>query len=143
MTNEGAGKREEPSGANGTMSRRRLLGRGAALGAAVLAAEGIAARGASAAPLGHFAHIASAFQDATPVTPTGQILKAASMSELTTLHPFMTRFTSAKAVAYHVNEGLTKFAPDFAILPGLATKWTVSDDQLTFTFALRKGVKWH
>jgi peptide/nickel transport system substrate-binding protein len=143
MTNQGAGKHESLSDANGTMSRRRLLGRTAAVGAAALAAEGIAARGAAASPLGRLVGAVTAFQDATPVTPTGQILKAASMSELTTLHPFMTRFTSAKAVGYHVNEGLTKFAPDFAILPGLATKWEVSDDQLTFTFALRQGVKWH
>ncbi len=77
------------------------------------------------------------------VTPTGQIIYAARMSELTTLHPFAARFTSALAASYHINEGLTKFAPDFGILPGLATKWDISGDQLTFTFALRQGVKWH
>jgi len=27
--------------------------------------------------------------------------------------------------------------------PGLATDWTVSDDGLTWTFTIRKGVKWH
>ncbi len=77
------------------------------------------------------------------VTPTGQIIYAARLSELTTLHPFAARFTSALAVSYHVNEGLTKFAPNFGILPGLATKWVISGDQLTFTFALRQGAKWH
>ncbi len=80
---------------------------------------------------------------AEKVTPTGQIIYASRMSELTTLHPFAARFTSALAVSYHINEGLTKFAPDFGILPGLATKWDVSGDQLTFTFTLRPGVKWH
>jgi peptide/nickel transport system substrate-binding protein len=77
------------------------------------------------------------------VTPTGQIIYAARMSELATLHPFAARFTSALAASYHINEGLTKFAPDFGILPGLATKWEISGDGLTFTFALRQGVKWH
>ncbi len=80
---------------------------------------------------------------AEKVTPTGQIIYASRMSELTTLHPFAARFTSALAVSYHINEGLTKFAPDFGILPGLATKWDVSADQSTFTFTLRPGVKWH
>ncbi|MGH2551260.1 MAG: ABC transporter substrate-binding protein, partial [Thermomicrobiales bacterium] len=52
-------------------------------------------------------------------------------------------FTSALAVAYHINEGLVKFAPTFELVPGLATDWTVSEDELTFTFNLRQGVTWH
>lgn len=77
------------------------------------------------------------------VTPVGQIIYASRMSELTTLHPFVARFSSALAASSHINEGLTKFAPNFGIQPGLATKWEVSSDQLTFTFTLRTGVKWH
>lgn len=133
--------RHESSEAAG-LTRRRLLGRLSALGATAVAAEALSTRGTIASPAPWQNRITSAEQAATP-TPTGQIILAATMSELTTLHPFATRFTSAKAVAYHVNEGLTKFAPDFGILPGLATKWDVSNEQLTFTFSLRPGVKWH
>jgi peptide/nickel transport system substrate-binding protein len=33
--------------------------------------------------------------------------------------------------------------PDYSLKPALATDWTVSPDQLTCTFHLRRGVKWH
>lgn len=43
----------------------------------------------------------------------------------------------------NVYEGLTRFAPDGAILPGLAESWTISDDGKTYTFKLHEGVKFH
>ncbi len=33
--------------------------------------------------------------------------------------------------------------PDFRYTPGLAERWEISDDRLTYTFHLRKGVRWH
>src|SRR3954469_8392388 len=32
--------------------------------------------------------------------------------------------------------------PDYSLKPALATDWSISPDQLTFTFHLRRGVKW-
>jgi peptide/nickel transport system substrate-binding protein len=33
--------------------------------------------------------------------------------------------------------------PEYPLKPALATSWTISPDQLTFTFQLRRGVVWH
>jgi peptide/nickel transport system substrate-binding protein len=119
------------------LTRRTFLAGTAAAGAAGLLGRSAAASSGSGARAG-FSRLG---QEAA--APSGQIIRAATMSELTTLHPQLARFTSALAVAYHVNEGLVKFAPTFELVPGLATDWTISEDQLTFTFNLRQGVTWH
>ncbi len=72
-----------------------------------------------------------------------QIAMATKLSELADLHPFTAKGSRGIAVAYHVSEGLTKFAPDFTIVPGLATGWKISEDTLTYTFTVREGVTWH
>lgn len=41
-----------------------------------------------------------------------------------------------------VFEGLTRFGPNDNPEPGVAEKWTVSKDNLTYTFYLRKNAKW-
>lgn len=43
----------------------------------------------------------------------------------------------------NVFEGLTRFAPDGAVVPGLAESWEISDDGLVYTFRLRSGVTFH
>ncbi|MEM9011321.1 MAG: ABC transporter substrate-binding protein [Pseudomonadota bacterium] len=57
--------------------------------------------------------------------------------------------TSAAAAAIdevvyaNIYEGLTRFAEDGAIVPGLAESWEISDDGLIYTFTLRQGVTFH
>ncbi|MEP6149478.1 MAG: ABC transporter substrate-binding protein, partial [Nisaea sp.] len=48
-----------------------------------------------------------------------------------------------EVVYQNIFQGLTRIGPDGAVLPGLAKSWTVSDDGLTYRFALRDGVKFH
>src|SRR5215211_2071176 len=49
---------------------------------------------------------------------------------------------TGRAVGY-LFDGLVRIAPDARIEPALATRWDVSPDGLTYTFHLRRGVKFH
>ncbi|HGG05734.1 MAG TPA: ABC transporter substrate-binding protein [Aliiroseovarius sp.] len=48
-----------------------------------------------------------------------------------------------EVVYSNIFEGLTRFAADGSIIPGLAASWDISEDGLTYTFHLRDGVKFH
>lgn len=45
-------------------------------------------------------------------------------------------------VLMDVYEGLLKQSPEGELLPGMATKWEVSDDGKTYTFHMRDGAEW-
>src|SRR5687767_1855734 len=49
---------------------------------------------------------------------------------------------TGRAVGY-VFDGLTQFTADAKLEPGLAERWDVSPDGITYTFHLRRGVKFH
>lgn len=42
-----------------------------------------------------------------------------------------------------IYDKLVEFTPDLRLKPTLATKWETSDDGMTWTFYIRKGVKFH
>ncbi|MFT5869949.1 MAG: peptide/nickel transport system substrate-binding protein [Paracoccaceae bacterium] len=48
-----------------------------------------------------------------------------------------------EVVYANVFEGLTRFASDGAVIPGLAASWDISDDGLIYTFDLHSGVTFH
>ncbi|MEM0937594.1 MAG: ABC transporter substrate-binding protein [Pseudomonadota bacterium] len=48
-----------------------------------------------------------------------------------------------EVVYANVLEGLTRFAPDGSVVPGLASDWEVSADGTVYTFRLRSGVTFH
>ena len=47
---------------------------------------------------------------------------------------------TGRAVGY-LFDGLTRFTPDARVVPGLATRWDVSPDGITYTFHLRRNVR--
>jgi ABC-type transport system substrate-binding protein len=49
---------------------------------------------------------------------------------------------TGRAVSY-LFDGLVRFTPDAQVVPGLARTWEVSDGGRTYTFHLRRGVKFH
>ena len=63
-------------------------------------------------------------------------------SELTTLNYLVTGSQDEQTVAANCVDGLVEYDKYGVVQPGLAEKWEVSADQLTWTFHLRKGVKW-
>ena len=48
-----------------------------------------------------------------------------------------------EVVYANVFEGLTRFGPDGAVLPGLASEWSTEEGGRRYTFTLREGVRFH
>jgi peptide/nickel transport system substrate-binding protein len=70
-------------------------------------------------------------------------LKVAVPSNLNTLDPAKTKIGEEYIVNFLVYSGVTELGPDGKVRPDLAEKWSASEDQKTWTFNLRKGVKFH
>lgn len=74
----------------------------------------------------------------TPAPPSGAVVVAATgvlTTEITALPQFVTRALYDSLITVNPSDG--------SLAPGLAERWTVSDDAKVFTFTLRSGVKWH
>lgn len=64
-------------------------------------------------------------------------------SEPDSLDPWQSAATDTEAIFHNVFEGLCSFDETGAIVPGLAQRWEVASDGLTYTFFLREGVQFH
>jgi peptide/nickel transport system substrate-binding protein len=61
-----------------------------------------------------------------------------------TLFPYDIKDVGSAHIAWQIFEGLVRISQrDLSIQPSLAEKWEISDDQLEYTFHLKKGVKFH
>jgi len=81
---------------------------------------------------------------AAPVEPQrGGTAVVAIGGDPETLNLGITTGYAVGAVAASIFSGLVWIDARDQVQPALATSWTVSPDGLTYTFELRKGVKWH
>jgi peptide/nickel transport system substrate-binding protein len=90
--------------------------------------------------------IASAPADAqsAPEPRYGGELVVAISAEPPGWDPTVSTSQEIPRVVYHnVYEGLVRFDRDGAVVPALAESWRVSDDGLSITFRMRRGVRFH
>ena len=74
----------------------------------------------------------------------GKTVSIASTSDLFRIsNPAIFRLSSLNYWWYQVFSGLVRLDKDFKPVADLAESWTVSEDGKTYTFNLRRGVKWH
>ncbi len=73
----------------------------------------------------------------------GGTLVAAVYPEPPILTTAINNFYTVLAVSTNIYEGLLTYGASSEPLPGLAESWSVSPDNLSLTFRLRRGVEWH
>ena len=78
--------------------------------------------------------------DATETAAAGGDLVIGVTSDPDTLFPWEATQFQAVNVLQNLYGTLTEFDADLNVVPGLAESWDVSEDGLTVTFTLRKGV---
>jgi len=75
--------------------------------------------------------------------PDGGVYRRPLGNDPSTLDPARIRDIYSLSVARQVLDGLVQFDQTLTITPALAQYWKASRDGLTWTFMLRKGVKFH
>jgi peptide/nickel transport system substrate-binding protein len=90
--------------------------------------------------------------EAEPTAPSGEAagdvkyggtLTLGSNQAIPQLDPHIVTFANERNVYPGLYNGLTEYNPDMEPIPALAESWEHSDDLKTYTFKLRKGVKFH
>lgn len=78
-----------------------------------------------------------------PLPRYGGVYRRALRGEPITLDPAFASSTYERLVIEQIYDGLIQFDVHLNIKPGLAEFWKASQDNLVWTFYLRKGVKFH
>jgi peptide/nickel transport system substrate-binding protein len=89
------------------------------------------------APVAMPAHATTAGEQAT------KILRVGVTQEIDSLNPFISITRTGTDILRANFDYLTVYSQqDYSVEPSLAESWTTSEDKLTWTFKIRKGVKW-
>ncbi|MEW5720716.1 MAG: ABC transporter substrate-binding protein, partial [Chloroflexota bacterium] len=78
-----------------------------------------------------------------PATGGKAILRLPGSTDPRTLDPAQVNDTNAGEYVAEIFSGLVTLDKDLKVVPDIAEKWDVSEDRQTFTFYLRKEVKFH
>ncbi|MFA5516062.1 MAG: peptide-binding protein [Desulfuromonadales bacterium] len=73
----------------------------------------------------------------------GDTIIMGSIGDATTLLPVLASDSASSDINGLVYNGLVRYDKNLQIEPELAQSWEISPDNLTITFHLRRGVKWH
>ncbi len=74
----------------------------------------------------------------------GGVFRVNEVSDFRSLYPLNITEVVAHRITNQIYEGLVRLnQEDLSVEPCLAERWEISDDAKTFTFFLRKGVKFH
>ncbi len=73
----------------------------------------------------------------------GGTLRAGMQTDPVGLDPHLTTATATRNMMENVYETLVVVTKDLRIIPGLAESWKTSEDGLTWTFTIRRNVKFH
>ncbi len=73
----------------------------------------------------------------------GDIFIDAGIGDASTLIPPLASDATSHGIAGLIYNGLVKYDGDLNLVGDLAESWEISPDNLTITFKLKKGVKWH
>jgi peptide/nickel transport system substrate-binding protein len=73
----------------------------------------------------------------------GGKLRVGIITDFGTLDPAKSTRLIDEELYNNIYDPMIKITPDGKFIPGLSTKWTISDEGKTYTFELRKDVKFH
>lgn len=108
----------------------------------LMAAVMIAFTGCSAQNAGSSsAKVSGASTASVAQEPT--VVKIALGSEPDNLDPMLSAATDTSAVMMNVYEGLLGFNQKGEFIPAIAASYTISSDELTYTFKIKKGIQFH
>jgi oligopeptide transport system substrate-binding protein len=81
-------------------------------------------------------------QNVAPVIPNGKTFTFRLLGDPETLDWNRAHTSVETHLLINLMEGLVSYDKDLGVIPALAETWTRSSDGKTYTFKLRKGVKW-